>query len=145
VTFSTVAKLGAGSKLYFENPSAPGVWILLDNALNLGQTGEQGEFVEITAISKTVREYVRGLKTPPNKQLTFNDIPGDTNFALYLSKVDDEANVASIKHRIDYSNGRRAEFSIVTSGRVVDEADGSSQLKMLVFGQQTGSTVWSEY
>ena len=145
MTFSTVAKLGAGSKLYFENPSAPGVWILLDNALNLGQTGEQGEFVEITAISKTVREYVRGLKTPPNKQLTFNDIPGDTNFALYLSKVDDEANVASIKHRIDYSNGRRAEFSIVTSGRVVDEADGSSQLKMLVFGQQTGSTVWSEY
>jgi len=145
MSFSTVAKLGAGSKLYFENPSAPGVFILLDNALNLGQTGEQGEFVETTPISKTVREYIRGLKTPPTKQLTFNDIPGDANYALYLSKVDDEANVASIKHRIDYSNGRRAEFSIVASGRVVDEADGNTQVKMLVFGQQTGATTWSEY
>lgn len=145
MSFSTVAKLGAGSKLYFENPSAPGTWLLLDNALNLGQTGEQGEFVEVTSISKTVREYIRGLKTPPTKQLTFNDIPADANYALYLSKVDDEANVASIKHRIDYSNGRRAEFSIVASGRVVDEADGNTQIKMLVFGQQTGATTWSEY
>lgn len=145
MSFSTVAKLGAGSKLYFENPSAPGVFLLLDNVLNLGQTGEQGEFVEITPISKTVREYIRGLKTPPNKQLTFNDVPADANYALYLSKVDDEANVASIKHRIDYANGRRAEFTIVASGRVVDEADGNAQLKMIVFGQQSGETVWSEY
>lgn len=145
MSFSTVAKLGAGSKLYFENPSAPGVWILLDNALTLGQTGEQGEFVEVTPISKTVREYIRGLKTPPNKQLSFNDIPANADYALYLSKVDDEVNVPSIKHRIDYSNGRRAEFTLVQSGRVLDEADGNTQLKMQVFGQQSGATVWSEY
>jgi hypothetical protein len=144
MSFSTVAKLGAGSKLYFENPAAPGTFILLDNALTLGQSGEQGEFVETTPISKTVREYIKGLKTPPSKQLSFNDVPADTNYALYLSKVDDES-VASVKHRIDYSNGRRAEFTVVMSGRVLDEADGNTQLKMQVFGQQSGATVWSEF
>lgn len=143
--FATVAKLGAGSKLYFENPSAPGAYLLLDNALLFGQTGEQGEFVETTPISKKVREYIRGLKTPPTKQITFNDVPGDANYQAYLAAVRDEDNVAAIKHRIDYENGRRAEFNMVANGHLMDEATGDAQLKMLVFGQQTGATVWSEF
>lgn len=143
--FSTVAVIGAGSTLYFEPPTAPGTWLKLDEALTLGQTGEQGEFVETTPISKKVREYIRGLKTPPDKQITFNDVPADANYQQYLAAVDDEDNVATIKHRIDYANGRRAEFTMVANGRVVDEAEGNTQLKMIVFGKQSGATVWSEF
>jgi len=144
MTFSTVAKLGAGSKLFFEDPATPDTYLLLDNALTIGQVGEQGEFIETTPISKTVRGYIRGLKTPPQKTLGFNDIPADANYQAFIAAWDDEANTASIKMRVDYSNGRRAEFNVVSSGRVVDEAQGSAQLQMMFFAQQSGATVWSE-
>lgn len=145
MAFSTVAKLGAGTKLYFENPANPGIYLLLDHALTIGQVGEQGEFTETTPISKTVREYIRGLKTPPQKQLTFNDVPADANYQEFLGVWDDEQNVNEIACRVDYSNGRRAQFNLIASGRVVDEAQGGAQLQMIVFAQQTGATVWSEY
>lgn len=141
--FATVAKLGAGSKLFYENPSAPGAFLLLDNARAFGQTGSQGEFVETTPISKKVREYIRGLKTPPQKQFTFNHHTSD-NYREFLALVDDD-NVDNIKMRIDYESGDRAEFTIVPNGRVMDEATGDAQLQMLVFGQQTGDAVWSEF
>lgn len=145
MAFSTVAKLGAGTQLYFEDPAEPGIWLLLDDALSIGQVGEQGEFVEITPISKKVREYIRGLKTPPQKQVTFNDVPAEPNYKRFLEVWDDEENVDEINMRADYSNGRRAEFVLVPSGRVVDEPQGSAQLQMIVFAQQSGATTWSEF
>lgn len=145
MAFSNVAKLGAGTQLYFENPAQPGIWLLLDNVLSIGQVGEQGEFVETTPISKTVREYIRGLKTPPQKQMTFNDVPADANFQEFLSVWDDEQNVDTINMRVDYSNGRRAEFVLVPSGWVEDDAQGSTQLQIIAFAQQSGATSWSEY
>lgn len=143
--FATVAQIGAGSTMFYEPPNAPGTWVELPNALNLGQTGEQGEFVEVTPISKKVREYIRGMKTPPDKQITFNDVPGIAAYQTYLNFIRDEDNVDNIKHRIDYSNGRRAEFVMVPNGMLVDEAEGNTQLKMLVFGKQSGATTWSEF
>jgi hypothetical protein len=143
--FKTVATIGAGSALFYEPPNAPGTRVALENALNLGQTGEQGEFVETTPISKKVREYIRGMKTPPDKQITFNDVPGDSAYETYLNFIRDEDNVASIKHFIDYANGRRAEFMMVPNGMMVDEAEGNTQLKMMVFGKQSGATIWSEF
>lgn len=142
--FATVAKLGAGTTLYFENPSAPGVFLPLNNGLSVGQTGEQGEFVETTPLSKKIREYIRGLKTPPTKQLVFND-HDSPNYEVFLSVVDDEDNVPFINFRIDYENGRRASFAMVANGRMMDEADGNTQLKMMVFGQQTGGVTWSTF
>lgn len=142
--YSTTTKLGAGSKLHFEPPASPGTFLLLDNALNIGQVGEQGEFVETTPISKEVRTYIRGLTTPPNKQITFNDTPGDPNYKAFLDAVDDK-NVDNIKMRVDYKNGVRAEFVLVPNGRMMDEAQGNTQLQMIVFGQQSGITEWSEF
>jgi hypothetical protein len=137
---STVAKLGAGSKLYYERPAAPGVFILLDNALNIGEVGEQGEFIETTPISKTVREYVKGLQTPPSKTIGFNDQPGEAVYAQFLT--DWEAS-DSINFRVDYTNNHRAAFALIPNGRVMDEPQGSTQLIMRVFAQQSGGTTWS--
>ena len=145
MAFSTVAKLGAGTQLYFENPASPGVYKLLDNALLVGQTGEEGDFTETTPISKTVREYVRSLKTPPTKQFTFNDVPADANYAEFISVWDDEANVDQVNMRLDFTNGRRSDFVVVPNGRVLDEPSGDAQLQMIFFGQQSGSAAWSEF
>lgn len=144
MAFTTALKLGAGSKLYFENPASPGTYKLLDNALLLGQTGAQGEFTQTTPISKTTHEYIRSLKTPPTKQLTFNDKAADVNYAEFLGVWDDEANVDEINMRIDFSNNRRASFVVVPNGRVLDEPSNSAQLQMICFGQQSGDTTWSE-
>ena len=137
---SQVPTLGAGSKLYYEPSASPGTWLLLDNALNIGEVGEQGEFLETTPISKVVREYIRGLKTPPNKTVIFNDVPGDANYVGFLAEVDAGQ---TINFRTDYSNNHRAAFTLVLNGRIMQEAEGNSQLKMNVFGQQNGATIWS--
>lgn len=140
--FATVAKLGAGSRLFYENPNNPGVFLPLDNALTVGQTGVQGSFLQVTPLSSKVHQFIREMKTPPQKQIDFND-HSSPNYEEFLALVDDEDNVDKIRMRIDYENGRRGEFDIVPNGRVVDEASGSAQLKMLVFSQQTGDVTWS--
>jgi hypothetical protein len=136
---SPTVKLGAGSKLFYTTGGGSPVWVELTEALDIGQVGEQGEFVETTPISKTVREYIAGLKTPPQKQLTFNHVPGDTDYAGFLTLVDAGA---AISMRVDYTTGDRASFSLVPSGRVMESPEGNSQLKMICFFQQSGGTTW---
>ncbi|MDC0003804.1 hypothetical protein OAE19_05330 [Porticoccaceae bacterium] len=137
---SNVPTLGAGSKLYYEPSAAPGTWVLLANALNIGEVGEQGDFIETTPISQEVREYTRGLKTPPNKTITFNDVPGDAGYVAFLAEVDADA---SLRFKVEYKNNHQGVFSLVLSGRLMQEAEGGSQLKMNIFGQQSGATIWS--
>jgi hypothetical protein len=137
---SQVPTLGAGTKMYYEPSASPGTWVHLPNALNIGEVGEQGEFLETTPISEEVREYIAGLKTPPNKDLTFNDTPGDAAYAAYLVEVRADR---TLKYKVDYKNNHRAIFSVVHNGSKMEEASGSSQLKMHCFGQQTGGTDWT--
>lgn len=145
MSYQLNAKLGAGSVLKYEDPAAPGTYVPLVTALDIGgQTGSQGEFVETTPISQTVREYIRGMKTPPDKQFTFNHQPGNAAYARFLQVVDNQS-YDFIKMRIDYTSGDRADFNIVANGRVMDSAEGNTQLKHIVFGKQTGDVTWSEF
>lgn len=144
MSYQIASKLGAGVILSFENPASPGIYLPLNNALLVGQLGAQGEFVEDTPISETVRTYIRGLKTPPTKTFTFNQRPGNANFALLLTVWDDEANVDFVNMRLDYPTGDRGSFVVVPNGRVIDEPTGSSQIKQILFAQQSGATAWTE-
>lgn len=137
---STLPTLGAGSKMYYEPTASPGTWVLLANALNIGEVGEQGEFIEYTPISEEIRQYIRGLKTPPSKTVIFNDQPGDANYVAFLAEVDADA---TLQYKVEYKNNHQAIFSVVHSGRMMQEAEGGAQLKMNVFGQQTGGTAWT--
>lgn len=141
MAFSTVAKLGAGTVLSFEDPDgSSGVYIDLPNALLLGNVGEQGEFVETTPISQTVREYIAGLETPPNKTITFNDIPGNTDYENFMDAVRARE---TINMKVTYTNGRIADFTLVMAGSLMLEPQGNQQLRMQVFAQQSGATTWS--
>ncbi|TQV85193.1 hypothetical protein FKG94_03110 [Exilibacterium tricleocarpae] len=141
MAFATTVKLGAGTRLYFENPAEPGVYKHLANALRIGQLGTQGEFVETTPISAEVREYIGGLKTPPTKQITFNHVPGNGNYQEFLGLVDNDE---TLNMRADYKSGDRGDFVLVTSGRIMEDPEGNTQLQQIVFGQQSGDVSWSE-
>jgi hypothetical protein len=145
MSYQLNAKLGAGSVLKYEDPAVPGVYVSLTTATDIGgQTGSQGEFVETTPIASTTREYIRGMKTPPDKQFTFNHQPGNAAYKRFLDVVDNQS-YDFIKMRVEYTSGDRADFNIVANGRVMEPADGGSQLKHLVFGKQTGDVAWSEF
>lgn len=144
MALSLIAKLGAGCKLFYEDPVVPGVFVELPNALDVGgQTGSQGEFVETTPISKTTREYIAGLKTPPDKQFNFNHQPGLAAYARFLQIVDQANTLGNVNMRVDFTSGDRADLNVALSGRVMDNAEGASQLKHIVFGKQSGDPVWS--
>ncbi len=137
---STVAIIGAGTTLSFEDPDDPGTFLELAEALTIGATGEQGEFVETTPIKATTRTYIPGLKTPPDKEITGNDVPGDANQETFLQLANDSA---TVNMKVEYSNGRTGTFSIALAGYQINEAQNSESLQWTVYGKQSGSVAWT--
>ena len=138
---SDVAVIGAGTTLAFEDPESEGEFLVLEGARTIGATGEQGEFVENTPISSTTRTYIPGLKTPPDKEITGNDIPGDTNQEAFLELA--RAN-STTNMKVEYSNGRIGNFVIILAGFQINDATGSDALQWTVYGKQSGNVTWTQ-
>ena len=137
---STVAMIGAGSTLSFEDPADTGTYVELAEALSIGAIGQQGEFVETTPISATTRTYIAGLKTPPDKEITGNDIPASTEQQQFLSLADTNA---AVLMKVVLSNGRTGTFTLILSGWQINDPQGGESLQWTVYGKQSGEVVWS--
>lgn len=138
---SDVAVIGAGTTLSFEDPENEGEYLLLEGARTIGATGEQGEFVETTPISSTTRTYIPGLKTPPDKEIVGNDIPGDTNQETFLELARSNS---TVNMKVEYSNGRLGDFVIALAGFQINDATGSDALQWTVYGKQSGDVAWTQ-
>lgn len=136
----TEAIIGAGTILSFEDPDDSGNYLILDEALTIGATGTQGEFVETTPISATTRTYISGMKTPPDKEITGNDIPGDANQDKFLKLAADNG---TVNMKVEYSNGRVGTFVLALSGWQINEAQGGEAIQWTVYGKQSGDVNWS--
>ena len=136
----TEAIIGAGTTLSFEDPANPGSYLVLEEALTIGATGTQGEFVETTPIKATTRTYISGLKTPPDKEITGNDVPGDANQESFLKLAADNE---TINMKVEYSNGRSGTFILALSGWQINDASGGEALQWTVYGKQSGDVVWN--
>ena len=143
MSYATVAKLGAGSVFEFEDPQNPGVWTEVPDMLEIGEVGEQGEFVQTTPISKVVHEYIKGMQTPPNKTFRTNHILGEAGQKLFFDRWRDPT-TSSMNIRVSYPSNDRASFAVVPNGNVMDSPTNTAQQQMMYFAQQTGSTSWSE-
>ncbi|MCR9260780.1 MAG: hypothetical protein NXH95_13720 [Pseudomonadaceae bacterium] len=137
---SIVATIGAGTVLSYEDPLNAGTYVALPNALEIGEVGEQGEFSETTPISSVTREYIAGMDTPPDKQMVFNDLPGNAAWVAYLAEVDARNTVS---HRVLYTNNHQATYDVVLAGRTNASPEGSTQIKTNIFGKQSGAAVWA--
>ncbi len=136
----TEAVIGAGTTLSFEDPATPGEYLELDEARTIGATGTQGEFVETTPIKATTRTYIPGLKTPPDKEITGNDVPGDANQEKFLKLAADNA---TVNMKVEYSNGRVGTFTMGLSGWQINDAQGADALMWTVYGKQSGDVDWT--
>lgn len=136
----TEAIIGAGTTLSFEDPASPGTYLELEEARTIGATGTQGEFVETTPLKATTRTYIPGLKTPPDKEITGNDVPGDANQEKFLKLASDNA---TVNMKVEYANGRTGTFTMALSGWRINDAQGSESLMWTVYGKQSGEVSWS--
>ena len=139
-TASTVAIIGAGSTLSFEDPETKDSFLELAEALSVGAIGQQGEFVETTPIKATTRTYIPGLKTPPDKEITGNDVPGDANQEKFLKLADGNK---TTRMKAVLANGRTGTFTIALSGWQINEPQGGEALKWTAYGKQSGGVTWS--
>lgn len=137
---STTATIGAGSTLSFEDPATPDTFLELTEARTIGAIGEQGEFVETTPIGATTRTYIPGLKTPPDKEITGNDVTGDANQQKFLALA--TAN-DSVNMKVELSNGRTGTFTLAMSGWQINDPQGSEALQWTAYGKQSGEVVWT--
>lgn len=136
---STIALIAAGTTLSFEDPDTPDTFIPLEGVTSIGAIGVQGEFVETTPISATTRTYIPGLKTPPDKEIVGNDVPGDVNQETFLQLASDNA---VVNMKVDVVNGRIGNFVMALSGWQINEPSGAEVLQWTVYGKQSGDVEW---
>ena len=137
----TVAIIGAGTTLSFEDPAKSGTFKELVEARTIGAIGEQGEFVETTPIAAKTRTYIPGLKTPPDKEITGNDVPGDVNQEAFLKLAKD---MATVNMKVTYSNGRTGTFAMALSGWQMNDPQGGEALQWTAYGKQSGDVTWTQ-
>ena len=137
---TTTALIAAGTLLSFEDPDTPDTFLLLEEATAIGSIGVQGEFVETTPLSATTRTYIPGLRTPPDKEIIGNDIPGDTNQEKFLQLA---AKNTTVNMKVELSNGRTGAFSMALSGWQINEPTGAEALQWTVYGKQSGEVSWT--
>jgi len=137
---STIALIGAGTTLSFEDPDNASTFLELVEARTIGAIGEQGEFVETTPIKATTRTYIPGLRTPPDKEITGNDVPADANQEKFLQLAADNA---TVNMKVELSNGRTGAFVLALSGWQINEPQGGEALMWTVYGKQSGSVTWT--
>jgi hypothetical protein len=138
---STIPTIGAGTIVSYEPSASPGTWVELPNILNIGEVGSTGEFLDVTPLSKQEREFIAGMKTPPDKKLDFNDTPGLAAYNTFLTVEVD--NNTQVQFKVLYPNNHQATFTVALNGRMMQPAEGNTQLKMGVYGKQSGGTGWA--
>ena len=136
---STVVKIGAGTVLAYESDT-PDTYIDLLNATTIGATGEQGEFVEVTPIAALTKQFISGMKTPPDKEITLNDAPGNADQEAFLAKAKAGE---TVNMQVTFSNGRIGKFVLALSGYQINEPESGSAITVTVYGKQSGDTDWS--
>lgn len=137
---TTEAIIGAGTTLSFEDPDNTGTFLELTEARAIGAIGQQGEFVETTPIKAKTRTYIPGLKTPPDKEITGNDIPGDAAQEKFLNLANSNA---TVNMKVVLSNGRTGAFVLALSGWQINEPQGGEALQWTVYGKQSGNVTWT--
>ncbi len=137
---TTTALIAAGTVLSFEDPDTADTFLELTEATAIGAMGTQGEFVETTPLKATTRTYIPGLKTPPDKEIVGNDVPGDANQEAFLQLATDNA---TVNMKVTLSNGRVGAFVMVLSGWQINEPSGAETLQWTVYGKQSGEVTWT--
>ena len=137
---TTTALIAAGTLLSFEDPDSEGTFLSLDEATAIGSIGVQGEFVETTPLSATTRTYIPGLKTPPDKEIVGNDVPGDASQEAFLQLASGNA---TVNMKVELSNGRTGTFVMALSGWQINEPQGAETLQWTVYGKQSGEVTWT--
>ena len=80
------------------------------------------------------------MKTPPDKEITMNDVPADSEDQAFLLKAH---NNETVNMRVTYSNGRVGMFTLALSGYVVNEPERGAAVTITVYAKQSGDTEWS--
>lgn len=138
---ANTAKIGAGTTLYFQDPDSDDLEDLeLENAIDIGDTGEEGSFVDASRLKDTTKRFAAGMTTPPQKGVTLHDVPGDINQDKFLAAAKAKKTLAM---KVVFSNGRTGLFTLITAGYKVNKPDAEGLITVTVAGQQSGETEWS--
>ncbi|MEJ2445144.1 MAG: phage tail tube protein [Exilibacterium sp.] len=127
--------LGKGTKLYFEDPDNAGDYLYLANAVSIGTLGAKGSFVEVSPIGAEEKDYIAGDQEPEEKEITFNDMPGDAVQERFIAMAQARDNVAI---KVEYPNGRVIKADFALNGFNINEPARDAALTVTVYAQRKG-------
>lgn len=140
----SLARLAAGTVIEIEEPAESATWVAIAEPRELGDIGESGSFVDATHLSITdaTRQYIAGLKDPPDKAFVFADIPADAGqIALKAAADAQETRVIRISlPATTPASATQATMSVVLNGWVNQGPVVDGAVMLAVTGKQSGST-----
>lgn len=132
--------LGAKSKFSVAlDPASPTTFTHIPTVLGFGEVGSEGELVQTTPIHLDQHTYIAGMQDGSEQAVVMNDIPGNADHESFCTKAREKATVPV---RIEYTNGRTAQYDLVLTGFAMEEATHSDQLKCGVKGKISGEITW---
>ena len=141
MAFLNVSLVGTGTLLSYEDPDTPDTWIPLPNAVSVGSSSDKGSFVDNSPIASPSQTYIAGDEETEQKQIMFNDIPGDAVQEQFLAHA---RNKRTVNIRLDFPNNRRLTHALVMNGTEYPEPARGEALKVGIVGQRTGSLIVEE-
>ena len=140
---SVNATLGAGTCLSYEDQTVPGTYNEVTQALKIFEVSDnQGNEVDVTPLCNDVgdKETVTAESDAREIEITCNDVPGDAAYEAYVALAMAKT---TMNHRIEFSNGRIADFELKLTGFKVADPDRGTQLQGVITAVQTSDIVWT--
>jgi hypothetical protein len=142
MAFATTAKVGAKTKLEYEDFTTPATWHLLATVKDLPDVGDNVEPLNATPLHSVDHVYIDGDKNEPDDmEITMQDIPGNTEHEAFITRA---KGFLTATLKITYNNGRVAEFDVQLLGYKVNPPTRGDVITISVTAKRTGGITWSE-
>lgn len=140
MAFSTTAKVGAKTKLEYEDFVTPATWHLLTTARELPEIGDTTEPLNATPLHSTDHVFIDGDKAEPdNMEFVLQDVPGNT---VHENLIDRVKLFSTATFKITYNTGRTAEFDTQLLGYKVNPPARGDVITITVTAKRTGAITW---
>ena len=141
MALSTVAKVGATSKLEYDSFAIPGTWVQLVTAKELPEVGDSVEPLNATPLHATDHTFIDGdVQEPENFEIVLQDIPVNADHEAFIDQV---KLFSTSTLQITYNTGRVAEFDVQLLGYKVNPPARGDVITINVTAKRTGAITWS--
>ena len=139
----TKAILAAGLQVEFLDG---GTWYTAPEPVDIGNIGDVGNFVDVTHLASSAREYIPGLRDTEEKTMSFRFIDDNADQIRLRGLADAQTSTqfrGTFPATVDAGTKARATFTMALSAQQVESPTPDGALNLIIAGRVSGTTAWT--